>query len=80
MSDLGIAGFFKKYGGRRLDVADNQPIERGMSDDHLREEIQIYQQMLDTGRRPNGQPITAQDRIDIERQASRFRAEISRRA
>lgn len=79
MSDLGIAGFFKKYGGQRLNVADNQPMERGMSNEQLHENTQIYQQMIDTGLRPNGAPITAQDRIDIERQLSRFRAELSRR-
>lgn len=72
--------FFKKYGGRRLDVKDGQSIESGMATEHLREELDRYNKMLETGLRPNGVPITAQDRGDIERQANRFRSEIARRA
>lgn len=71
--------FFKQYGGRRLDVRDGQSIESGMATEHLREELAVYQNMLTTGKRPNGVDITAQDRRDITRQADRFASELARR-
>lgn len=71
--------FFKQYGGRRLDVRDNQSIESGMATEHLREELAVYQNMLATGKRPNGVDITPQDRRDITRQADRFASELARR-
>lgn len=71
--------FFKQYGGRRLDVRDNQSIESGMTTEHLRKELAFYNNMLATGKRPNGVDITAQDRRDITRQADRFASELARR-
>lgn len=71
--------FFKQYGGRRLNVRDNQSIESGMATEHLREELATYQQMLVTGARPNGERLTADEGAEIAMQASRFRAELVRR-
>lgn len=79
MSDPRLAGFFKQYGGQRLDVADNQPIERGMTDEQLLDTSQRYREMLHTGIRPNGTPITRQEKIDTQRQLDRLLGEIARR-
>ena len=71
--------FFKNHGGRRLNVRDGQSIESGMATEHLREELAFYNNMLATGKRPNGVNITEQDRRDITRQADRFESELGRR-
>lgn len=79
MSDPGLASFFQRYNGRRLDVADNQPIERGMTDAHLREELSRYQSMIETGMRQGGVAITPRERNEISIQIARFESELSLR-
>lgn len=79
MRDERLAGFFERHSGRRLDVADNQPIERGMSVQHLREELARYRTMLETGIRSGGSPITERERAEIALQARRFEVELTQR-
>ena len=78
-ADPKLVEFFKQHGGRRLDIADNQPIERGMTTGDLRDWLAEYQRMLTSGARPNGERLTADEGAEIATQAARLRAELSRR-
>jgi len=76
----GVAEFFKQYDGRRIDVTDNQPIERGMTTRDLCDWLARYHEMLTSGARPNGAQLTANERTEVTTQTARLRAELNRRS
>lgn len=78
-ADPRLAEFFQRHDGRRLDIADSQPIERGMATADLYRELGRYEVMLMTGERAHGTRITERERVEIASQADRFRAELKRR-
>lgn len=77
--DPRLNDFFNRHDGRRLDVRDHEPIERGMTTEHLREEVERYGAMLDKGTRPTGERLSGDERAEITAQSMRFRSEIARR-
>jgi hypothetical protein len=75
-----IASLFERYGGRRLDVADNQPIESGFSARDLMRELARLERMLAHNLRiETSQTLTERERASIQEQAARYRRELQRR-
>lgn len=75
-----IASFFARYGGRRLDVADNQRIESGFSTADLMLQLARLERMLATGLRiETGQTLTERERTNIQGQAEAYREELQKR-
>ena len=77
--DARLNDFFKRHDGRRLDVRDNEPIERGMATEDLRNELARYRHLLLTGVRANGAALTPRERAEILEQSARLQSELTRR-